>query len=57
VIDSIAPVLAWVPVGSPGKRQQPFRFEVEHVEGPVVVLSSATKRGFLMGPDDGRVAA
>ena len=35
VIDSIAPVLAWVPVGSPGKRQQPFRFEVEHVEDPV----------------------
>jgi hypothetical protein len=36
VIDAVAPVLAWVPVGSPGKRQQPFRFELEHLEGPVV---------------------
>lgn len=35
VIDSIAPVLAWVPGVSPGKRRQPFRFEVECVEGRV----------------------
>jgi hypothetical protein len=36
VIDAIAPVLAWVPGVSPGKRRQPFRFEVEHVEGAAV---------------------
>ena len=36
VIDSVAPMLAWVLSASPAKRRQPFRFEVEHVEGQVV---------------------
>jgi hypothetical protein len=36
VIDSVAPVLAWVPGVSPAKRRQPFGFDVERVEGQAV---------------------
>lgn len=33
VIDTIAPVLAWVPGKSARRAQQPFRFEVDHARG------------------------
>ncbi len=35
VIDTIAPVLAWVPGKTKARMAQPFRFAVEHIDGNV----------------------
>lgn len=58
VVDTIAPVLAWVPGQSKQREQQPFRFEVEHAHAPdragkvvfIDVRWSLTKLAFFV-PD------
>ena len=41
VIETIAPVLAWVLGATSKERKQPFRFEVDHTNGRAIRLARA----------------